>query len=413
MVVAVYAALYAFGVLPYAPSEQTLYQWDVGWYESIRDGGYKAVEGAQSNLAFFPLFPYLWRLLGFGRVEMGLFNMGLLLLGGALFGRTFGLQRREVALLLSVPLLFFCFVPYTEALFFLFGVLMLRGLHRQQLGLTMLGLLGCCLVRAAATLFVPALVLTELVACTSKAAVPLLLRRLGGSLLAMAATLGLVMYLHYQNTGDPLFYIQAVKHWSHEPRWPLPSRLHSSAGIPVIGFDLLAMLIGCLSVLGGLFLGVRWLVGWRRLVPPAAPSRAIIFSVCYCAGIALVILLYQEGDLANSSRYVLATPFFSLLLLQLARLPHLSRSRRWQLLGIGGAAALGLAIWCGWPARFPGFFPAEAHFFFACWAAYLGLYVMAFSSLPYQRELRTGLYIINIVCQALLLNLFLAGTWIG
>ena len=412
-VVVVYAALYAFGLLYHAPSAASLSNWDVGWYDSIRVNGYVSNSGAQSNLAFFPLFPYLWRLTGLDAVGMSAVNAGLFLLGSVWLGRTFGLRRHQLLLLLSVPSLFFCLVPYAEALFFLFGAVLLRGMHRRHLGLTVLGLLGCCLTRSAATLFVPAYILSELLACTGRAELPRLAKRLAGGLLAIGAALAVVMYLHYQASNDPLAFFSAQKFWAHELHGLPQPPLHSAAGTPVLGFDLLALFSGLLSIAVCIGLGIRWVRGWRGVAAVAAPSRAVIFSLCYCAGIAAVVLLYQDGDLANCSRYILSTPFFGVLLAQLPQWQYLKRSSRWLFVGSAGAIALGVALWCGWPARFSGFMPGEAHFFFACWVGYLAAYVLAFSNGRYGRELRTGLYVANAVCQAMLLNFFLGGAWVG
>jgi hypothetical protein len=413
LVVVLYAAFYNFGLFDNAPSDMRLICWDAGWFYSVKAEGYVA-KGGQSNIPFFPLFPYLWRLLRLEGVGISLVNAGLLLLSGAWLGRTFGLRRHQVLLLLSLPPIMFCWVPYAEALFFFFGVILLRGLHRQHLGLTVLGLLGCCLTRSAATLFVPALVLAEALACTSRADLPRLALRLGAGLLTVAAALGAVSFLHWQATGNALALLDSYQHWGHEISWQLPRLLHSTAGVPMLGLDLLALLTVLLATAAALGLGIRWLVGWFRPGPAGpGPSRAVVFSLGYCVGIAAFMVLYQAGDLANSSRYVLATPFFGVLLAQLPRWQGLKRSARWAWVAGASSLMVALAVWCGWPFRFPGFFPGEAVFYFAVWAVYVGLYLAAFSAWHYGREVRTGLYVLNVVYQVVLLNLFLLPAWMG
>ncbi|MBO2008326.1 hypothetical protein [Hymenobacter negativus] len=308
----------------------------------------------------------------------------------------------------------FCLVPYAEALFFFFGVILLRGLHRQHLGLTLLGLLGCCLTRSAATLFVPALVLAEVLACTSRADLPRLALRLSAGLATIAAALGMVMYLHWKATGNAFALLESYQHWGHEITWLLPKQLHSSAGAPMLGLDLLALLTVTLATGAALGLCIRWLRGWLRPSPAeVAPSRAVVFSLGYCVGILAFLGLYQAGDLANSSRYVLATPFFGVLVAQLPHWQHLRRTTRWQLIGVVSSLMLALAVWCGWPLRFPGFFPGETIFYFLMWAVYVWLYLAAFSTWRYSREVRTGLYVVNVMYQMVLLNLFLLAAWLG
>ena len=410
----VYALLYAVGMVDNAPFANTLIAGDAGWYESIRNFGYVPNATGQSNLAFFPLFPYLWRVLRLGSVGISVCNGGIFLLGSVWLARTFGLRRYQMLLLLSVPTVFFCFMPYTEALFFFFGAILLRGLHRRQLGLTVLGLLGCCLTRSAASLFVPAFVVAEVLACTTRADVPRLLARLGAGLAAIAAALALVMYLHYLATGNPFIFFDTQQYWGHRLYWPLPRLLHSGGGTPMLGPDLLALLVGALALLVALLLGGRWLRGWWQVVPPAMPSRAVTFSLTYCTGILLVILLfYYNGDISNISRYMLATPFFWVLVAQLAQWPLPGRRLRAALVGGAGLVTIGVAVWAGWPQRFPGYLPAEACFFFAAWLAYGGVCLVAFGNDTYSREVRGGLYVLNVVYQIFLFNLQLNGFYLG
>jgi hypothetical protein len=413
LLIVVYAALYAFGILTTAPSAKTLISWDAGWFDSVRLHGYVSGKG-QTNIPFFPLFPYLWRLSGLNALGISIVNACFMFLGSVWLARTFALSRQQVLVLLATPPLFFCLAPYAEGLFFLFGAVLLHGLHRRHLAYTTLGLLGCCLTRSAATLFIPAFVLAEVLACISLAEVPRLLLRLLTGLLAMGAALGSVMYLHFRTTGDAFALFSSYKNWGHEMQLPPTfDFLHSSAGVPMLGLDLLAMLVGALAIIACLWLSIRWLRGWWQPQPASPPSRAVVFSLGYCVGIFAFMVLYQDGDLANNSRYVLGTPFFSLLLVQLANWQRLKAALRWLTVGIALCVAIGLAIWCGWPARMPGFFPAESTFFFAVWLGYIACYLAAFSATQYGREIRTGLYIINVVYQMVLFNFFIGGVWMG
>jgi hypothetical protein len=420
LLAALYSLFYTVGLLDYAPGSTSLIRFDAGWFQSISINGYFANEG-QSNIPFFPLFPYLWRLLGVNDFVISLINLGILLLGAAWLGSTFALRRSHILLLLSVPPIFFCFVPYAEALFFLFGVVLLRGLHRQHLPLTLLGLFGCCLSRSAATLFVPAFAVAEIAVCTSKADIPQLAKRLSAGLLIIAMALGVVMFLHYQATGDAFAFFEAHKHWGHEPQWRLPSRLHSTGGLPILWLDSLAFLTGLVSFLVGLGIAIRWIINWfskdKQLVPP---SRAVVFSLGYCIAAIGFILVYQnnssgkEVDIVGSSRYILATPFFGVLLAQIRHWPSLPLRKRWFLVCGLAMLCLAMALWLGWPFRFPGFMPSEASWLFALWVAYVAAYVIVIpGTWRYSREANTLLYTLNLVYQVFLLNLFLGEVWIG
>lgn len=413
--VAVYSVLYIVGILDYAPAPDNVIEWDAGWFNSIRLHGYDYVPNGQSNVPFFPLFPYLWRLLHLDGIGISIINFGLLLLGMAYMARTFSLSRGQVLILLSVPSVFICCVPYAEALFFLFGAVLLCGLHRQNLGLTLLGLFGCCLSRSAATLFLPAFVLAEALACTSKAMLPQLALRLGTGLITIAAALGIVMFLHYQATGDPLIFFTAHENWGHKMDWHLSPRLFSSAGLVVLWLDAIALLAGLAAALACLSLGITWVWQWFQQGPaPAAPSRALTFSLGYVLAAICFILLYQADNTVGSSRYVLATPFGGMLLVQLSQWWKLPPATRWSAVGLVSGLVFVVAIWFGWPSQFPGFLPAQAHWLLILWVTYLAAYLLAASQAwHYSREVRTVLYVVNVIYQAFLLSLFLGRVWLG
>ncbi|QIX61406.1 hypothetical protein HER32_09535 [Hymenobacter sp. BT18] len=160
LLVGVYAGLYCFGFVHHLPTADRLLSWDAGIYQRVAAAGYD--DPTQGKSAFFPLYPYLWRVLHLGPVGMSLFLAGCALLGAAVLARTFRLTGRQTVLLVSAPAMVFTWVPYSEGLFYLWAALLLCGMHRRNLSLTLVALLLCCLTRAAATLFVPAYLFAEL-----------------------------------------------------------------------------------------------------------------------------------------------------------------------------------------------------------------------------------------------------------
>jgi Gpi18-like mannosyltransferase len=104
------------------------FRWDSGWYKRIAERGY-FIEGSQSDVAFFPAFPYLARYLGY--IVGSHFLAGFLIsnfstLFGIFFMYLIALSmtdeeraRRSVILLLLFPASFFFSAYYTEGLFLL------------------------------------------------------------------------------------------------------------------------------------------------------------------------------------------------------------------------------------------------------------------------------------------------------
>ncbi len=109
------------------------YQWDANWYMSIVSDGYQWVQGDQSNVAFFPLYPLTVRCLGWalgGRYLIaGLALSTAYLFGGLAFmyrlvRDDFGddIAGRAVWLLAIFPTAVFFTTLYTESLFLMTSV---------------------------------------------------------------------------------------------------------------------------------------------------------------------------------------------------------------------------------------------------------------------------------------------------
>lgn len=107
-------------------------RWDSGWYLSIIRNGYSYDPDSQSNIAFFPAFPYLTRLFDWilpgGEIFAGLLVVHLALLGALLY--IFQLARidypdetawRTLFFLLIFPTALFFSAFYTESLI-IFGM---------------------------------------------------------------------------------------------------------------------------------------------------------------------------------------------------------------------------------------------------------------------------------------------------
>ncbi len=141
------------------------------------------------------------------------------------------------------------------------------------------------------------------------------------------------------------------------------------------------------------------------------PSKAVLFSLGYCVGAGFFILFYQGGDLVGLARYILATPFFVVLLRHTWSLPR--QQKQWLLFAV---LAVGLAIVWGlgglW--QFNSFYPRQAAGYFIVWLLYVVTYLAVSSeAVPWYRELAAGLYITNLLLLVYLHVLFVQGTWIN
>jgi hypothetical protein len=274
--------------------------WDAEHYLYIRLHGYD-----EMRTAFFPLFPFLWRLLDVSPIVMGLLNLALFAVSFAALAWQFRWPWRMQQLLLSVPSLVFMALPFSEAVFFASGTLLLLGLRRQLPWLYCLGLLLSCTSRAAAFVLLPAVVATFVLAYPPRG------RQWGVALAAVGATLlGLVvsMLVHRAYTGQWFSVFAAQRFWDNHLQWPtLP--LRNWGGLFPTRFEAPSFLIGLGCVLALALLAWRH---WQQALPVAA--QPAIFALSYLGGVTLITLATRGGILVSLSRYVYATPYFLLLL---------------------------------------------------------------------------------------------------
>lgn len=145
------------------PGEFNEVAWDIGWYYSIVRHGYHFSETELSSVAFFPLFPYTWKLLKLDFLSCQILNGITFLAGSFLLYKIFKPKWILLLYSMAVPSAFFYFVPYSESFFYLFGAFILIGFYKKNPYLIISGLFLSILTRSAASTFIPALVITGLI----------------------------------------------------------------------------------------------------------------------------------------------------------------------------------------------------------------------------------------------------------
>jgi hypothetical protein len=205
---------------------EALVRWDAGWYGEIAQNGYWIKPGAQSPVAFFPLYPLLIRAvtwLGINRWIAGIAVSFLCAMGG-LF--VFSRWARQVAppawqtafwLLALYPFAEYLYgVVYSDALFLLMAVSAFLALEKDRHVLSaVLGALACACRPVA-----PAVVIGLLVRSLE--------RRKGQPLRVIdfvpaLAGLGLLAWMTYLEVrfDDPIAFatVQAAPGWAQPPGW--------------------------------------------------------------------------------------------------------------------------------------------------------------------------------------------------
>jgi Gpi18-like mannosyltransferase len=216
-----------YSAFPRSPFWDSFARWDSGWYDRIARRGYYR-EGGQSNVAFFPAYPYLSRWLG--QVVGGHWVAGLLISNlGLLLGLFFlhGIARRyldedgarrAVLFALVFPGSWFFSTFYTEGLFFFSVAGTFYFYERDRLLPT--GLFGflAALTRSTGLLLFPALLLGALHrrGWRLRDLTPRLLH-----LLWIPAGLGVFMWILAHQVGDPWAWVSAQAGWGRGLSFPL------------------------------------------------------------------------------------------------------------------------------------------------------------------------------------------------
>lgn len=208
-------------------------RWDSGYYLSIASNGYRYIPGEMTNVAFFPLYPVILRLLTLGSkswlalaVVGTVLSHAFTLLAFYLLYRLVRLDdepavaRRTVWFLAFFPASFFLSMVYTEALFLLLTVAAFYLVRRRQwLPAAVLGGLSALTRSIGFLLIVP-------LAVEWWQQRPLRWRRL---LLLLLIPAGLLIFMVYLQLvfGQPLLFINAQGSWGREiAPLGLQERLH-------------------------------------------------------------------------------------------------------------------------------------------------------------------------------------------
>lgn len=206
------------------------FRWDAGWYRTIVLEGYSFNPDRGSAVAFYPLYPYFCRYLGYlvgspfvaALIVSNTATLGALIyirkLGTQLFGQEEG--KLAATLLLLFPGSFFLSAFYTEALFLCLSCgSMLYYFRKQYLWCGALGLLAM-LTRSTGLVLFGALALDLLVSLIRKKQhfFPAML-----GLLLIPLGLGIFMIILHFQVGDALAFSKTMHHWHRYPAWPWTS----------------------------------------------------------------------------------------------------------------------------------------------------------------------------------------------
>jgi general stress protein CsbA len=287
---------------------------DASWYWKISQEGYSYTPGKQSSVAFYPLFPLLWKWTGLGYLGIVLVNMGLLLSSLYLLATEYRIRGFHLLILLAVPSLVFSFVPYSESTFFLGATLLLLGFKKDSILLIIIGAAISCSARSASVILILCFIFTYLICENQTMQWKRVRLYLVAILTAIIASMAVRWFQVYQAGAEfSLFEVQT--HWNRQLRFPtFPLTTLSQKSLVWNDFLALFTAMICGSLIIRTFL--------RRIEKrDIVLEPELILACLYIAGIASVTLLFSGtlGDRGTSihslNRFIFSTPFFTIFLI--------------------------------------------------------------------------------------------------
>ena len=297
-------------------------RWDSGWYiDLIQHGYYVAgdIRTVQSNLAFFPLYPFIVKALA---ALAPVHSPGALLLTGVLVSNAFLLgalvllrqwvarllgdeaaARRTVLYLLLFPTGFFFSAFYAESTFLFFAVAALYAAQRRAWGWAFLAGTALTLSRPLGILIAVPLAWQYAEAARWNIRN---LRPNAAWFTLMPLSLLAFFYWQYRLTGDLLATLDVRQAWSLTLSWPWDTLLH-----PLMAVGYLTPIEQGLTVI---FVGGALLALWRL------PSASL--------GVYALLLIAPPlftGQMSSTERYyAVVVPVF-VVLAQLGKHPTVDK----------------------------------------------------------------------------------------
>lgn len=382
-------------------SSANLIHWDAHWYYEIVKDGYQFKEDAPADSAFFPFFPLVWYLTGFSAMWVSIFNYFLFLLGSILLTKFLRIDIKLILLGISFPSMVFFYVPYSEALFYLFAVLMTIGIHKSNNILTFLGILFVSVSRPSFIFFIPSFAIITVLGTGTLVSK---IKKLGVVyLLPCFLGLAVVIYAQWLQTGKWFaYFINQSTYWDRSfrpPRFPFISL----EGTELLWMEAISFWLGLLTFI--LMLYLAYLFFKKREIKY---SSLALFSLSYlCMSFLSIVFFNPYWEVKNSilsgiNRYMFATPFLIILLHHSDKMIPIFRKHLLKIIGLSALVWLMVGGDYLEPKQF-------IYFFFVTIYLFLHLYLFISKNI----YLYISVLIMNMLGQLFLLDKFLNNSWIG
>ncbi|MFI5196224.1 MAG: hypothetical protein ACHQD8_03975 [Chitinophagales bacterium] len=306
--------LYKTAIFATFPTSENLVSWDAGWYQNIAKNGYSFNGSDQSNSGFFYLLPAIWNMVGANGWGMSILNTIFFATGFSILSGIYKLPMRDKLLWLSMPAVFFAFVPYAEALFFLLATLCILGIKKQQCWLIWTSLFLLSLTRATAVFAIPAFFCMELVSNNRNNWLRSLSRYITLYVFPSLAGLAVFIIIQYWKTHVWFaYFIAQSRFWKRtyaNPVFPL----FNGTGQRTVWLNALALFACFIAFIFLIVMLAQWLIKNKQR------DKILVFSMAYLGMTLFTSLFYSPQwlvgftDVSGTFRYAMMNPFFYVFL---------------------------------------------------------------------------------------------------
>jgi hypothetical protein len=402
---------------------ENMYRWDAKLYKTVNDSMYVDADYAfKERLAFYPLFPIVWKILMIDSPVIFIFNYAIFVLSLILLVNMFIKDTRDnlfiyvIALILPSAMIYY--LPYAESLFLLTLVLSVSGLFKQKYWLFCVGACAFSMTRPAAQIYLFVLIAADIRYLFIHRNVNYFLKEIALKTAPFILGILLVILIQYSYSGSWTAYFDALTFW------PAESGLFNTIiDWSIEGFGMTVFAIFFLAIpalVYALIWGVKTFMRTKQVFiqPPSLFSgnsqwiKEYLFntSVLFIAGNLLYTFLTSGGSVNGFYRYTMCVPFFFIILFifyeKIKDIPLKYTMLSFALCLIGMSLLLASIIYGG------------NRFQFSYAGLYLSLFLLLFvllaSRLSYRNKwLVTAVLLLPcIIWHSYLFNMYLCDGWI-
>ncbi len=304
-------------------TNENLSTWDAAIYKCINERWYKIEESCYGNVrgAFFPLFPFIWKItnsspIGISLINYLIFIVSIALLVIYLSRVSFRNKLIIFMVLITLPTTVIYYIPYTEALFLLTMTIAVIGLLRNRYWLYFIGFLLMAIVRPATVFVLLAILFVELVIYLRKGHFMAFVKSSFLNSIPFLIGYGIAYLTQTISSGNPSTMLDAQSHWSGEnpiiagiTDWSLEGFGMNSIAIFFVSipalFFLIYLVFNIQSRKGFLFKKAEF----------TAEAKLFLISIAYLVGIFIFTFFTSGGNLHSYFRFTLASPLFYIAIL--------------------------------------------------------------------------------------------------